>query len=199
MARGLNRAEPSVRLQRALEGLGELLREHKSDLQISERATTTCVFISRIRHDTQSCIPIAEYLLDAGIDVYFDQYDRTLEELVREGNADKVTKRIQEGIDQSSHMICVVSSATVNFYWVPFEVGYGYGKLPLGVLTLKGLRDEELPDYLRTTRIIRGTLSFNSFVAELLGDDRRSLEDRLIITKHTDRQHVLDDVLDWAK
>ena len=34
----------------------------------------TCIFISHQKEDTESCRQIADYLLAAGIDVYFDEY-----------------------------------------------------------------------------------------------------------------------------
>ena len=84
--------------------------------------------------------------MDAGIDVYFDKYDLTLAEIVAEGDPDKLTQRLQDSIDKSTHMICVVSPLTITSYWVPFEVGYRYGKVHLGILTLKDLLDKDLPD-----------------------------------------------------
>jgi hypothetical protein len=142
-------------------------------------------------------VPIADYLLDAGLDVYFDEYDKTLDELVNQGNADAVTRRIQEGIDRSSHMLAVVSPKTITSYWVPFEIGYGYERTGLGVLTLKGLVENLLPEYLRTTRIIRGTKSLNAFVSELLGTTQNLLESRQVIKAASTAAYPLDGVLDW--
>ena len=128
MARGINRADPYQKL-RAGKGI--------TAKSASEWPGKPCVFISHHREDTDACQPIADYLVEAGLDVYFDKYDKTLSQLVREGDPNKVTQRIQEGIDFSTHMLCVVSPKTVTSYWVPFEVGYGYRRITLGVLNLK--------------------------------------------------------------
>lgn len=158
-----------------------------------------CVFISHQREDSEVCEPIADYLIKAGLDVYFDRYDQTLSELVQQGNPDKVTERIQQGIDLSTHMLCVVSVQTASSYWVPFEVGYGSGKLRLGVLTLKGIADDSLPDYMKTTQVIRGTHSLNEFIAELLGIPEGELLQEKAVQKHSDISHPLGNVLDWQK
>jgi hypothetical protein len=167
---------------------------------VASKLETPCIFISHVREDTEACEPIAQYIQDAGLDVYFDKYDQTLADLVRQGNPDKVTERIQSGIDHSTHMICVVSPRTVTSYWVPFEVGYGCkSAIGLGVLTLKGIADDDLPDYMKTTRVIRGTRSLNEFIAELVGTSTDRLVEQKAIKKHTDGRHPLDKVLDWGK
>jgi hypothetical protein len=189
--KGENRANPFV-------GYGiflERLKAFVSDQGYSPSGP--CVFISHQREDSEACEPIASYLIDAGLDVYFDNYDRTLSELVQQGSPDGVTERIKKGIDLSSHMLCVVSVRTVSSFWVPFEVGYGYGKLRLGVLTLKGIPDESLPDYMKTTQVIRGTRSLNEFIAELLGKAPGELMQEKAIKAYSERNHPLDDVLDW--
>ncbi len=147
----------------------------------------------------EECEKVAEYLMDAGIDVYLDKYDKTLEQIAQEGNPDKLTQRLQEGIDNSTHMICVVSTSTIKSYWVPFEVGYGYRDTVLGILTLKGIDDADLPDYMKTTNVIRGTRSLNTFVAELINEKRQVLEKQHVIKSYTESGHPLYDVLDWNR
>ncbi len=146
----------------------------------------------------EACESIADYILNAGLDVYFDKNDKDLSKLVLEGNPDAVTLQIQKGIDSSTHMICVVSEKTVMSYWVPFEIGYGYGKVKrLGVLTLKGLRDSALPDYLRTANVVRGTKSLNDFIADLLDESVKELVAEKALKRHSENPHPLDRVLDW--
>lgn len=161
--------------------------------------TTKCVFISHQKEDEAACEKIADYLINSGVDVYFDKFDSTLKQLVQSGNASLVTQQIKDGINKSTHMICVVSPSTVKSYWVPFEVGFGYDRKPLGVLTLKGILDADLPDYMKTTRVLRGTKSLNQFIAELLGDTIDNLARGVRIKKATDMQHPLDSVLDWQQ
>lgn len=102
------------------------------------------------------------------------------------------------GMDESTHMLCVVSKNTVKSYWVPFEVGYSYERIPLAILTLRGIPDELLPDYMKTTEVVRGTLSLNEFISKLLGQDIETLARWGAIKKHFER-HPLDNILDWSK
>ncbi|MDQ3816325.1 MAG: toll/interleukin-1 receptor domain-containing protein [Acidobacteriota bacterium] len=181
------------------EEIGKILADATAFIKsASNEPPVSCIFISHQREDTEACEPIAKYLMDAGVNVYFDKYDLTLTQVVQEGNPDKITKRIQDGINESTHMLCVVSKNTVKSYWVPFEVGYGYSRIPLAVLTLKGIPDESLPDYMRTTDVIRGTHSLNDFITKLTGQSAETLAQRGAIKKHFEA-HPLDNVLDWDR
>jgi TIR domain len=113
-----------------------------------------CVFISHQKADKDICRSIANYLISAGIDVYFDEYDQDLRIANQTQNPKAVTKAILKGIQNSSHMLCVVSPNTLDSKWVPFEVGFGYDKTKLGVLLLKGIKKEQLPDYIRAVDLI---------------------------------------------
>lgn len=156
-----------------------------------------CVFLSHQRADKDVCRNIANYLLAAGIDVYFDEYDTDLKLANQTGNPQLVTNAIRKGINKSSHMLCVVSPNTLNSKWVPFEVGYGYDLTVLGVLTLKGIEENDLPDYIKTAKfIVRGTNSLNEFIAKITNENRSVLESKGLIKSHT-AIHPLDNFLDF--
>ena len=93
------------------------------------------VFISHQKSDRDAAKKIADYLITVGIDVYFDEFDRELQQ------ADAASSK-----------------------WVPFEVGYGYDATDLATLTLKGIKNSELPDYIKTKPIIRDIYDINKFV-----------------------------------
>ena len=61
-------------------------------------------------------------------------------------------------------MLCLVSKNTLFSTWVPFEVGYGYDKTDLATITLKGIRNSELPDYIKVAPIIRDIYDLNKFI-----------------------------------
>jgi hypothetical protein len=185
MTTGINRAE-SYQKSRA----------GSARKAFTEWRNNPCVFISHQNEDTNACETIAQYLIGLGVDIYFDKYEKMLNQLSANQDPTGVTKNIQEGIDFSTHMICVVSPTTIKSYWVPFEVGYGYSRIILGVLTLKGVEDAMLPEYMKTTRVIRGTRSLNGFISELLGQPNNSLESRASF-KATASPHPLDNVLNW--
>jgi len=192
----VNRAEPTEQLKAVAH---TLLEEKEASQRAEYRDGSPCVFISHKREDLEACKKIADYLLDAGVDVYFDEYDDTLSAIVAAGDEDLLTDRITDGINMSTHMLCVVSPQTIDSYWVPFEVGYGYEKIDLGILTLKGIEDSDLPDYMKVTDVVRGTRSLNELIAKLLDEPKFRLEQRAGFVKESARSHPLDNVLEWHR
>lgn len=158
-----------------------------------------CVFLSHQKSDRVLCRKIADYLKDADIDVYFDEDDSSLSDYVRQGNSSKVTETIKKGISNSSHMLCIVSQSTLKSLWVPFEIGFGYDKTKLQVLTLKGISNDHLPDYLKTVSMLRGIRSLNNYVSEISGKTTLIMEQRNKIINFSKSLHPLDSVLDWDK
>lgn len=156
-----------------------------------------CVFISHQKRDTELCEKIAKYLMEADIDVYFDEYDSDLKHYRQTNNPKGVVDCIRKGISRSTYMLCVLSHNTLDSKWVPWEIGYGYDKTKVGALTLKGISDNEIPDYLKTIKMIRGTKSLNSFISELTGFSELILENKKFTLNASTFSHPLDSVLDW--
>lgn len=156
-----------------------------------------CIFLSHQQKDKEVCRKIADYLMTADIDVYFDEDDDDLK-LYRQTNRPQgVVDSIRKGINNSSHMLVVVSPNTIYSSWVPWEIGYGFDNTQLSVLTLKGIKDESLPDYLKTSQIIRGTKSLNEYLAKITNNYQSIMENRNLIKSHTMSVHPLDNYLDW--
>ncbi len=157
-----------------------------------------CIFISYQKSDRESAIKVAEYLQESGIDVYIDVYDQELKNNHQSNNPREVTTAILNGINNSSHMLVMVSPRTMNSTWVPFEVGYGFDKTDLGVLTLKGISNESLPEYLKTSSlIIRGTKSLNEYLSRFTNRTVSLMESSNLIKSHMAGYHPLDNYLDW--
>lgn len=122
------------------------------------------VFISHQKADRNEASKIAEYLKNAGISVYFDEYDRELQQATQADDPNRVVAAIKKGIQSSTHMLCIISPNTLYSTWVPFEVGYGHDTTDLATLTLKGIASSDLPDYIRTSPVIRDLYDINKFV-----------------------------------
>lgn len=135
--------------------------------------------------------------MKAGIDVYLDEYDYDLKHEVQVNNPDGVVRCIKKDINNSSHMLCVISTSTIYSKWVPWEIGYGYDKTNIGALTLKGISDSSLPDYLKTVTLIRGTKSLNQYISTVSNHTEAFLESKNYIKRNNEIGHSLDDVLDW--
>ncbi len=164
-----------------------------------KQAGIKCVFLSHQKADRDICRKIADYLMAANINVYFDEDDNDLKDALQTQNPHLVTAAICKGIRNSTHMLCVVSPNTITSRWVPFEVGYGYDQTYLGVLTLKGIPESSLPDYIKTAKVIvRGTKSLNEFIATtLVGSSLNLMERNNLIKAHSMVSHPLDSYLDW--
>lgn len=157
-----------------------------------------CVFISHQKADATICKHIADYLIKAGIDVYFDEYDKDLKIWRQQNNPANVVYSIKKGIQQSSHMLCVISPNTLYSKWVPWEVGYGYDITQLSALTLKGIKEVNLPDYLKTVTLIRGTRTLNDYISKLAGEYKEKMFSSNRIINESTLSHPLDNYLDWS-
>lgn len=156
-----------------------------------------CVFISHQKADKNAARKIADYLLAADIDVYFDEYDRDLKLHHQNDNPKAVTSSICKGINNSSHMLVLVSPSTLNSRWVPFEVGYGYDKTDLRVLCLKGIPKGELPEYIRAATIIRDIWDLNNkFISNTFNKELTSLFESRKIVDYNNNSNPLTTVMD---
>ncbi|MDN3657830.1 toll/interleukin-1 receptor domain-containing protein [Ferruginibacter paludis] len=155
-----------------------------------------CVFISYQQKDKNEAKQVADYFQNAGIDVYFDEYDTELRIHHQGNNPKKVTESICNGINNSSHMIVIVSPNTVNSSWVPFEIGYGFEKTDLGVLCLKGIPKGSLPEYIRTAPIIRDIYDLNNLIGRLTGKPREVLLETKMMSSYDSGQNPLTRVMD---
>ena len=155
-----------------------------------------CVFISYQQNDRASALKVAEYLQGAGIDVYIDVYDSELKIQHQNSNPKEVTRAICNGINNSSHMLVLISPDTMNSTWVPFEIGYGYDKTDLGILCLKGIARGKLPDYVKTAKIVRDIYDLNNLIERLSGLKKEVLLERRIMSDYTSYSNPLINVMD---
>lgn len=180
-----------------MKGLNRFELRGLSDSLSRSSIGVKCVFISHQKRDAAVCRKIADYLINAGVDVYFDEYDADLKDYNQRKHPEQVVDAIKKGINRSSHMLCVISPNTMYSKWVPWEIGYGYDKTKVSVLTLKGIPDTELPEYLKTVPIIRGTKSLNTFIATIEHQLEQRMFSRGLIFENKMSYHPLDNYLDW--
>ncbi len=188
------------------------LHEHLTWLlESSEVKSRPCVFLSHKKEDKSSCRTIARYLSDAEIDYFLDEEDKDLQQAVENGNPTEITERIKKGIKESSHMLVVVSEKTYKSQWVPFEVGYGHAaildkslesdiredKIKLSILTLKDISEKELPSFMQTGNIVRGTKSLNEYISKIANRPEESMINETRMFSNSNLQHPLDNVLNW--
>lgn len=132
------------------------------------------VFISHQKKDSDIANIVAEYLLNAGIDIYFDQFDKSIDR----SDPHSVVSAIRRGIENSSHMLVLFSINTFGSMWVPWEIGYAYNSaVSLSVLRLKGVPKEKLPEYLKVVKMVMSIYQLNSLMADI----RRINRDELLL------------------
>lgn len=130
------------------------------------------VFISHQKKDSDVAKTVAEYLLDAGIDIYFDQLDKSIDR----SDPQFVVTAIRRGIENSSHMLVIFSQNTFGSMWVPWEIGYAYNSpVNLNVLRLKGVTKEQLPDYLKVVKMVMSIYQLNDLISTVRGISRDNL------------------------
>lgn len=152
------------------------------------------VFISHQRADKTEAEKVAKYLKACKIDVYFDKYDRELQQAWSTGNPNGVVQAIKNGVASSTHMIALVSPNTLRSEWVPFEIGYGYDSLTVMALTLKGIKTADIPDYIKIVPIIRDIYDIDKFAKE---KGNRFIMESSGITKEAGYSgHPLDGIMD---
>lgn len=155
-----------------------------------------CLFISHQQKDKEQATKIADYLVTAGIDVYFDAYDKDLKIHHQSNNAKAVTDAIRNGINNSSHMLVLVSPNTLYSTWVPFEIGYGFDKTELYVLCLKGIQKGGLPEYVKTAKIIRDIYDLNTLTSSISGLGKEFLLESHLIKDHNSNTNPLNSIMD---
>ena len=81
--------------------------------------TGNCVFISHQRNDKSVAKEIANYIYKSGVDIYFDEYDRS----INRDDPQSVVNAIKTGIRNSTHMLCILSQNALQSKWMPWEIG----------------------------------------------------------------------------
>ncbi|NHF59988.1 toll/interleukin-1 receptor domain-containing protein [Flavobacteriaceae bacterium TP-CH-4] len=155
-----------------------------------------CVFISYQNKDKSDAKKVADYLIGAGIDVYFDEYDKDLKLSNQGKHPGNVTDSLCKGINNSSHMLVIVSPTTLISKWVPFEIGFGYDKTDLAVLCLKGIPRGGLPGYIRTAKVIRDIYDLNVKISNIKGVGKETLLENKMLYSHSSIENPLNNVMD---
>ena len=180
-------------------GLNRALSEYRFLAKASESLGHPCIFLSHISVDKPAVAAIADYITARGdIDIYLDINDDDLQQAASAGNAQGVTEFIERGLSHSTHIMCLVSPATVGSWWVPYELGFAKksGK-PLATLKLK---ETDLPAYLEISEIINGTQSLNRYLTGVKRGLKKSISSGVLtesLIQHSAMLHPLDRYLDW--
>ena len=71
-----------------------------------------------------------------------------------------------KGIDNSDYILCITSKATINSWWVPYEIGYGKNaKKQISTLIRKDVT--YIPDYLQIEPVMKDISELNFFIKKI--------------------------------
>ena len=134
----------------------------------SHSENNQCIFISHKKEDEDAAIEIGEFLTNiAGLNIYLDTKDFELKEAVSIENDRKIVDSIKKGLNNSTHLLCLISDKTKLSWWVPFEIGFAENKnVEISVLKLKGVDD--LPSFLKIKNTINTIDDFLKYVSEVM-------------------------------
>ena len=90
-------------------------------------------------------------MLSCGIDVYFDEYDKS----INRSNPQSVVNAIKTGLQKSTHLMCLLSENALKSMWIPWEIGYGY-EHNIFCVKLKEVAFSSLPEYLQVVPVYSG-------------------------------------------
>ena len=177
----------------ARKGLNYYLRDSYHDVLPNASLENPRVFISHQKKDSDVARKIADSLEDAGVDIYFDQYDGKIDK----SNPESVVRAIRYGIHNSTHMLVLFSPNTFDSMWVPWEIGYAYNSsITLGVLRLKDVPKNELPEYLKVVKIVSDIWDLNQLISDVTKVQRSQLLTEGRIREYNDTVHPLWQYMD---
>lgn len=128
-----------------------------------------CIFLSHRSLDKDMVDKIAKYIMDLEIDVYYDKNDEVLQAADARKNDEVTTKCIQNGVKESTHILCILSPNTVTSWWVPYEIGYGENmKRKIFSIRRSNLEKEKIPAYLRIRPCLMGWGELENYLDNII-------------------------------
>lgn len=135
--------------------------------------SAVCIFISHSSRDKEAARNVAEYIMDQGLDVYFDEWD-----IMLQGDAndpETIVRCIQDGLKKSTHALCLISEHVLESQWVPYEIGFAHSlERPLALLVLKDVK--VLPEFYRISKVLPDIWDLENYINELRGLPRGLVE-----------------------
>ena len=139
---------------------------NESERQLfSSSPSHPCVFISHKKEDADFARNLSDYVMERGINVYFDENDPILAK--EHKSPGEVVNAIKKGLEKSTHMIIVLSKKTLESNWVPWEVGFASAKdKEYRLLRLNDVLGE-VPEFYKVAKILNDYEDLNNYLASM--------------------------------
>src|SRR5436853_189907 len=102
---------------------GRNLFETQKTFRFSTTKQEICVFLSYRRVDREEAREVADTILRANIDIYFDEDDKCLSGADENSDPETVSDCIDAGLSRSTHLLGLITPKTQGSWWVPYEIG----------------------------------------------------------------------------
>ena len=146
--------------------------------------------VSHKKEDRDAARKVADYIMDAGIDVYFDEYDAS----INRNDPKSVVAAIKRGMQLSTHMIVVFSNKTLESTWVPWEIGYGdASNTDIRILKMIDVKKSNLPEYMQVVIVLYDIYDLNSFLAQIKNSTTEQLINEGAIRQYNSQLNKLRD------
>ena len=135
-------------------------------------APEPCIFISHQKDDSLWGRFMATYIKNEGIDVFYDEFDKLLQDPAKREDPAEVTSIITNALTISTHMICLVSEKTKKSWWVPYEIGFAWNNKFLGPKNIKLVFRNDIthkPEFFTILDDITQSDEFDNFLKKISG------------------------------
>jgi transcriptional regulator with XRE-family HTH domain len=142
---------------------GELMLQRELSSPVL-KAKSTFVFISYSHTDAEFANGFAERLRKAGIPHFRDVKSIAWGE--------DISERVHQALEESSHLVVLISPASAQSQWVPYEMGYAKGR---NVVLIPYLLHPSmpLPSFIASRRYLSSPDEEGVFIASLQEDMKR--------------------------
>jgi hypothetical protein len=156
------------------------------------RSSSPCIFISHSNKDKPIARAAARAIVSMSVDIYFDEMDDCLR---RAGSDDVgVVSCINAGLDNSSHLLGVISQNTKGSWWVPYEIGGAMGqKKECAHLISRDV--DAVPAYIKAGKVILDKYDLTNWIASIRGSSREALFETMRKSENYGGASGLDAVL----
>jgi hypothetical protein len=163
---------------------------NETDRRMFSSGTNKRVFISHKKEDKDLAKKVADYIMEAGVDVYFDEYDTT----INRNDPLSVVSAIKKGMQLSTHMLVVFTNNTLLSTWVPWEIGYGDAtKTEIRILKMNDIKKDRLPEYMQIVKVLLDIYDLNQFLAKIQDTTTDNLINEGAIRQYNSQYNKLKD------